>query len=147
MSYELFPVPYAAFPDRTTLHPALENPDYQVPPQGDAADDKASQLCFDGAALNKQQAIHVVRQRCCQCSWPSSRSARLHGRPTTWAGEASPPWEFTGFCELQYDPRRVSGETVGRWPSDHSSARQASSAPSSNGSAVGLAVWRRCSRV
>lgn len=60
---ELFPIPYAGFPDRTALRRALENPDDHVPPQGDAADDKAGQLRFDAAALNKQQAIHVVRQR------------------------------------------------------------------------------------
>lgn len=58
---ELFPGEYAAFPDRQALCPALEDPDAHIPPQGDAADDKARQLRFDAAALNKQQAIHVVR--------------------------------------------------------------------------------------
>lgn len=60
---ELFPIPYASFPDRTALRQALEHPDDHVPPQGDAADDKAGQLRFDAAALNKQQAILVVRRR------------------------------------------------------------------------------------
>lgn len=60
---ELFPIPYASFPDRTALRQALEHPDDHVPPQGDAADDKAGQLLFDAAALNKQQAILVVRRR------------------------------------------------------------------------------------
>lgn len=60
---ELFPIPYAGFPDRTALRPALEHPDDHVPPQGDAADDKASQLRFDADALNKQQAIVLIRQR------------------------------------------------------------------------------------
>jgi len=60
---QLFPIPYAAFPDRRALRLALEHPDEHVPPQGDAADDKAGQLRFDAAALNKQQAIHVVRER------------------------------------------------------------------------------------
>ncbi len=59
----LFPVPYAGFGDRTALRPALEDPDHHVPPQGDAADDKANQLRFDAAALNKQQAIQIMRQR------------------------------------------------------------------------------------
>lgn len=60
---DLFPTPYAGFPDRTALRPALEHPDDHVPPQGDAADDKASQLRFDANALNKQQAIVVIRSR------------------------------------------------------------------------------------
>lgn len=58
-----FPIPYAGFPNRTALRPALEHPDDHVPPQGDAADDKAAQLRFDADALNKQQAIQIVRQQ------------------------------------------------------------------------------------
>jgi hypothetical protein len=60
---ELFPIPYAGFPHRAALRPALEHPDDHIPPQGDAVDDKAGQLRFDAAALNKQQAILVVRRR------------------------------------------------------------------------------------
>lgn len=60
---ELFPIPYAQFPDPAALRPALEHPDEHVPPQGDAADDRASQLRFDAAALNKQQAILIIRTR------------------------------------------------------------------------------------
>lgn len=60
---KLFPIPYANFPDRRALRPALEHPDEHVPPQGDAADDKASQLRFDAAALNKREAIYVMRHQ------------------------------------------------------------------------------------
>ncbi len=60
---ELFPIPYEQFPDRAALRVALEHPDDHVPPQGDAADDKARQLRFDASALTKQQAILVVRKR------------------------------------------------------------------------------------
>jgi len=60
---ELFPIPYAGFPNRTSLRPAFEHPDDHMPPQGDAADDKASQLRFDATALNKQQAIVIIRKR------------------------------------------------------------------------------------
>lgn len=60
---ELFPIPYEQFPDRAALRPALEHPDGHVPPQGDAADDKARQLRFDASALTKQQAILIVRER------------------------------------------------------------------------------------
>ena len=60
---ELFPIPYEQFPDRAALRAALEHPDDHVPPQGDAADDKARQLRFDASALTKQQAILVIRKR------------------------------------------------------------------------------------
>jgi hypothetical protein len=60
---ELFPGEYAAFTDLAAIRSALEYPDEHVPPQGDAADDKAGQLRFDAAALNKQQAIQLVRHR------------------------------------------------------------------------------------
>lgn len=60
---ELFPTAYAAFPDRGALRHGLQEPDEHVPPQGDAADDRARQLRFAGTALNKKQAIHVVRER------------------------------------------------------------------------------------
>lgn len=59
----LFPSEYAMFPDRQALRTALEDPDGHIPPQGDASDDKAKQLRFDAAALNKQQAIQIVRAR------------------------------------------------------------------------------------
>jgi hypothetical protein len=63
VGHELFPREYKAFPDRTALQGALDDPDAHIPPQGDASDDKARQLRFDAAALNKQQAIHIVRSR------------------------------------------------------------------------------------
>lgn len=59
----LFPAEYAAFPTRAALRSALEHPDEHIPPQGDASDDRARQLRFDAAALNKLQAIQVVRAR------------------------------------------------------------------------------------
>lgn len=54
------PGEYAAFSNRAALAPALHDPDAHLP-QGD--DDRARQLRFDAATLNKQQAIYVVRQR------------------------------------------------------------------------------------
>lgn len=60
---ELFATEYAAFPHRESIRPALERPDDHLPPQGDAADDKARQIRLAGAGLNKQQAIHLVRKR------------------------------------------------------------------------------------
>jgi hypothetical protein len=63
VGHELFPNEYMAFPDRAALRTALEDPDTHIPPQGDASDDKAKQLRFDAAALNKQQAIHIMRSR------------------------------------------------------------------------------------
>jgi len=59
----LFPSEYTEFTDRASIRAALEHPDQHVPPQGDAADDKASQLGFAGAGLNKTRAIHLVRTR------------------------------------------------------------------------------------
>ncbi len=60
---DLFPAEYADFPDRESIRTALEDPDRHVPPQGDAADDKARQLRFDKTSLNKAQAIYVVQNR------------------------------------------------------------------------------------
>ncbi len=60
---ELFPAAYDAFPDRAAIRAALQQPDEHLPPQGDPSDDKARQLRFDDAALNKPQAIQVVRER------------------------------------------------------------------------------------
>jgi hypothetical protein len=60
---DLFPDAYAAFPDRASIRPALESPDDHVPPQGDAADDRARQIRYAGAGLNKVQAVHLVRAR------------------------------------------------------------------------------------
>jgi hypothetical protein len=59
----LFATEYAAFSHRESIRPALERPDDHLPPQGDAADDKARQIRFAGTGLNKQQAIYIVRER------------------------------------------------------------------------------------
>lgn len=73
---ELFPIPYAAFPGRTALRPALEHPDDHVPPQGDAADDKASQLRF-------AQQRSTSSRRSASCANGSYRCSSRSSHPTS----------------------------------------------------------------